>query len=335
MNKKKSILLVVDNEKWAFYNIATNFQKYLKDDFEVDIVAMERLNGNIANLFLFAQKYDLIHFFWRGLLLDLNIDFTKTYIYNLGLSVEEFIDKYIKHKNITTAVYDHKLLDTKDINEICKYIKSYYTSSTLLKNIYQKLDLNMYPDMVITDGIDLSFFKPKETRFKNIKNRTINIGWVGNSKWNGEYDHKGLNTIIKPVIEELISDGYNLNLHLADSNDRLRNRKEMAEYYNEIDLYICCSINEGTPNPILESFACGIPVITTDVGIVRDLFGPKQEPYIMEERSKEELKKKILLFIDNLDDVEAISLENLKQIKKWSWKYKAQDFKKFIEKVLK
>ena len=159
MNKKKSILLVVDNEKWAFYNIATNFQKYLKDDFEVDIVAMERLNGNIANLFLFAQKYDLIHFFWRGLLLDLNIDFTKTYIYNLGLSVEEFIDKYIKHKNITTAVYDHKLLDTKDINEICKYIKSYYTSSTLLKNIYQKLDLNMYPDMVITDGIDLKILK--------------------------------------------------------------------------------------------------------------------------------------------------------------------------------
>lgn len=335
MNKKKSILLVVDNEKWAFYNIAINFQKQLENDFDIDIVAIERLNGNIANLFLFAQKYDLIHFFWRGLLLDINIDFTKTYIYNLGLSVHEFIDKYVRNKVITTAVYDHKLLDAEEINEYCKYIKGYYTSSTLLKNIYKQLDLDMYPAMVITDGIDLTLFKPKKNRFKNIKNRTINIGWVGNSKWNGEYDHKGLNTIIKPVVEELISEGYNLNLHLADSNERLRNREEMVQYYNEIDLYICCSINEGTPNPILESFACGIPVITTDVGIVRDLFGSKQIPYIMGERSKDELKKKILMFLDNLDSVEEISLENLKQIKKWSWKYKAQDFKKFVEKVLK
>lgn len=335
MNKKKSILLVVDNEKWAFYNIAINFQKQLEKDYDIDIVAIERLNGNIANLFLFAQKYDLIHFFWRGLLLDLDIDFTKTYIYNLGLSVHEFIDKYVRNKVITTAVYDHKLLDAEEINEYCKYIKGYYTSSTLLKNIYKQLDLDMYPAMVITDGIDLTLFKPKKNRFKNIKNRTINIGWVGNSKWNGEYDHKGLNTIIKPVVEELISDGYNLNLHLADSNERLRDREEMVQYYNEIDLYICCSINEGTPNPILESFACGIPVITTDVGIVRDLFGSKQIPYIMKERSKDELKKKILMFLDNLDSVEEISLENLKQIKSWSWKYKAQDFKKFVEKVLK
>lgn len=335
MNNKKSILLVVDNEKWAFYNIAINFQKQLEKDYDIDIVAIERLNGNIANLFLFAQKYDLIHFFWRGLLLDLDIDFTKTYIYNLGLSVHEFIDKYVRNKVITTAVYDHKLLDAEEINEYCKYIKGYYTSSTLLKNIYKQLDLDMYPAMVITDGIDLTLFKPKKNRFKNIKNRTINIGWVGNSKWNGEYDHKGLNTIIKPVVEELISDGYNLNLHLADSNERLRDREEMVQYYNEIDLYICCSINEGTPNPILESFACGIPVITTDVGIVRDLFGSKQIPYIMKERSKDELKKKILMFLDNLDSVEEISLENLKQIKSWSWKYKAQDFKKFVEKVLK
>lgn len=335
MNKKKSILLVVDNEKWAFYNIAINFQKQLEKDYDIDIVAIERLNGNIANLFLFAQKYDLIHFFWRGLLLDLNIDFTKTYIYNLGLSVHEFIDKYVRNKVITTAVYDHKLLDAEEINEYCKYIKGYYTSSTLLKNIYKQLALDMYPAMVITDGIDLTLFKPKKNRFKNIKNRTINIGWVGNSKWNGEYDHKGLNTIIKPVVEELISDGYNLNLHLADSNERLRDREEMVQYYNEIDLYICCSITEGTPNPILESFACGIPVITTDVGIVRDLFGSKQIPYIMKERSKDELKKKILMFLDNLDSVEEISLENLKQIKSWSWKYKAQDFKKFVEKVLK
>lgn len=331
----KKILLVVDNENWAFYNIASNFQKELKNVFDIDIVAMERLNGNVADLFILAKDYDLIHIFWRGLLLDFDIDFTRTYIYNMGLSVDEFVGCYVKNKIITTAVYDHKLLDEDTINNYSKYIKDYYTSSTLLKKEYEKLKLEKYPSTVITDGIDLNLFKPIEKRFENIKKRTVIIGWVGNSKWDGNNDHKGLNTIIRPAIEQLIKEGYNIKLEVADSSVKLRNREEMVEYYNGIDLYVCCSISEGTPNPILESFACGIPVITTDVGIVRDLFGAKQEKYIMKERTVNELKQKIIYFLNNLDKVEEISSENIKRIKKWSWKYKAKDFKEFIEKVLK
>ena len=335
MKKDTKILLVVDNEKWAFYNIATNFQRELKGQLDIDIIAIDRLNGNVADLFLLAQKYDLIHLFWRGILLDFDIDFTQSYIYNMGLSKEEFIDKFVRTKVITTAVYDHKLLDEENINAYTKYTKAYYTSSTLLKKLYEELPLDQYPSAVITDGVDLNLFKPKKDRFKDIKKRPVTIGWVGNSKWDGANDHKGLNTIIKPAVEELIKDGYNIKLHLADSNVQLRSREEMAVYYDEIDLYVCCSINEGTPNPILESFACGIPVITTDVGIVRDLFGPKQKKYIMKERSVEELKKKIMEFLNNLEEVEELSKENLKKIEKWSWKYKAADFKKFVEKALK
>ena len=69
----------------------------------------------------------------------------------------------------------------------------------------------------------------KETEYKDIKKRPIYIGWVGNSKWNGDYDHKGLNTIIKPAIEEMINEGYNIKLHLADSTIKLRTREEMVE----------------------------------------------------------------------------------------------------------
>ena len=55
----------------------------------------------------------------------------------------------------------------------------------------------------------------------------------------------------------------------------------------------------------------------------------------MKERSVEELKKKIIEFLNNLEEVEELSKENLKKIEKWSWKYKAADFKKFVEKAMK
>ena len=67
----------------------------------------------------------------------------------------------------------------------------------------------------------------------------------------------------------------------------------MPDYYAQIDVYVCASKEEGTPNPILEAMACGVPVISTDVGVVRQLFGDKQQEFILAERSVAELAKKI------------------------------------------
>lgn len=335
MENKQKILLVVDTEDWCFFNIASNFQKQLKH-MHLDIVSITAFDHLIANVFLFAKDYDVIHFFWRGYYNHLSDGYAQTYIYNLGLSFDEFIEKYVKPKTITTAVYDHKFLEEDFINDFSQYVKAYYTSSKLLKDEYSKLNLDLQPSTVIADGVNTKFFKPKKNRFKDIKKRPLVIGWVGNSKWKGkEEDHKGLNTIIKPVVEELIKEGYNLELFLADSNIKMRTTEEMAEYFNELDLYVCASLSEGTPNPILESFSCGIPVITTNVGIVGELFGEKQKEYILKERSKKELKKKIIQFIENIDDIEELSKENLKQIKTWDWKYKALQFEQFIYEIQK
>ncbi|GAA0230353.1 glycosyltransferase [Haladaptatus pallidirubidus] len=46
--------------------------------------------------------------------------------------------------------------------------------------------------------------------------------------------------------------------------------EEMADYYNAADVLLLPSKSEGSPNSVKEAMACNLPVVTTDVGDVRD-----------------------------------------------------------------
>jgi len=47
--------------------------------------------------------------------------------------------------------------------------------------------------------------------------------------------------------------------------------EKMPDWYAGIDMLICASRNEGTPNPVLEACAMGLPVISTPVGLVPEI----------------------------------------------------------------
>lgn len=343
-SNKKKIAIVYDVDGWAFSNIAKEIKKYLSNDFDIDIFPVSVFEDNIIKLILLADRYDLVHCLWRGLLSCLDYEYARGYIYNMGLTFEEFMDKYYSKTNITTSVYDHTFLDKENFEStksFAKYAKNYTTSSTILRDIYNKLDIDKKPMAVISDGVDTTKFKPANLeRFKleNIQNRKIKIGWVGNSEFTDSYgdsDLKGVRKIIKPVLEELIKEGYPIELKFADRKEGYIPHDKMPDYYNSIDVYVCASKNEGTPNPVLESMASGVPIISTNVGIVRDAFGEKQKGFILKERSKQELKNKLITLLNKKELFEELSEENLKQIKEWTWEKKCNQFKEFFEKNLK
>ena len=50
-------------------------------------------------------------------------------------------------------------------------------------------------------------------------------------------------------------------------------QRDMPPVYQCLDMVVLTSLNEGTPVSLIESMATGTPVVSTDVGGVRDLFG--------------------------------------------------------------
>lgn len=331
---KKKIALVVDADNWAFANIAKNVKKNLLENYDFKIIPIVNLDNNLPRVYISAQDCDLIHFFWRGNIIgDEDANF-KAIVEDLGYSLNDFKKIYM-NKPITTAVYDHLFLEkdedlTKKIFSKCK---KYYVSSNILKNIYNKLDLKYHTDLVITDGVDLEKFYPKNLeRFENISERNIKIGWVGNSAWaNDIEDFKGVNTILKPVIKELQDEGYPIEEYFADRQVRMIPHDQMIDYYSMIDVLICTSKCEGTPNPVLEAMACGIPVISTKVGIVPEVFGKKQSEFILKERTKECLKENIKRLIADTSNFKKLSEENIKNIKNWTWEEISKKFQMFFD----
>lgn len=334
--QKKKIALIIDTENWAFDNIAHQVKKNL-DCYDIDIIPGRIFKGNMAKLFIFCQNYDLIHFIWRGYISLLDREEMYSYIESLGMTTEEFKEKFIYNKKISFSVCDELYLEGEEkwrTDKILEYTDKYFVTSKRLCDIYSKL--NKKPMMIIHDGVDLNNYKPQNLeRFENVTN--INVGWVGNSKFKGsdnDCDMKGVEGVIKPAIKELQDEGYKIELKLADRNIKMIEQKDMPNFYNSLELYVCASKAEGSPLTVLEAMAMGIPVISTNVGIVEEAFGDCQKNYILQERSKECLKEKIKYLISNNSEFKKLSQENLESIKKWDWKIISEQYKEFFDKVL-
>ncbi len=335
----KKIALVIDTEDWAFANIARNIKENLLNYYQFKIIPIANLENNVVKVLIEADDCDLIHFFWRGVILQINSKEYQEYLKSINKDVNKFNKRYLSNKVITTNVPDHLFLEEDKIDitkEIFSKCSNYYVSSKKLLNLYNNLDIEYSPYGVISDGINLNIFYPKrENKFKNIYNRKIKIGWVGNSAWNNSNeDYKGVNTILKPAINELIEEGYPIETCFADKQEGMIPHDKMVDYYDSIDILVCSSKQEGTPLPILEAMACGNIIVSTNVGIVQEALGKKQSNFILKERTKDCLKEKLVELINQRELFEELSKENLERIKKYDWKIISKKLKNFYDDAL-
>lgn len=319
---KAKIAIIADIPNWSFDIIAQLLKKELSYKFDIDIFyCVNEFNKDLFSILEKTKQYDVIHFLARKLLMQFEDEEFRNKVEKSGYIYEEYMGQVVK--KITTCVYDHLAINDHvvDYTKIYRlYSKEYIVCSKKLDEIYSNISNCPKPWAEIRDTIDTNLFIPENLeRFEkqNIINRPLIIGWVGNSKWNrkseNDVDYKGLKTILEVAIRELQQEGYEIISHYADVNDRYRNSYEMQKYYSEIDIYICVSLIEGTPRPLLEAMSCGVPIITTDVGVANEVLGKMQKEYILPQRTVDELKEKIKYLYNNREILKQLSTENIKE----------------------
>jgi glycosyltransferase involved in cell wall biosynthesis len=215
-------------------------------------------------------------------------------------------------------------------------LDGYSVSSQRLYAIYASLPGYPPPTAVLEDGVDLDLFAPRRPgRSPGSRDHGLVIGWVGNSAWNEAIeDFKGVHTILRPALRLLQERGIDVRESFADRQERFIPHDQMPAYYARIDVLVCTSSVEGTPNPVLEAMASGVPVVTTDVGIVPQAFGPLQQRFILSERTIPALVDRLAELARHRSLLRELSRENLDQVREWGWDRKALGFRDFFDLVL-
>ncbi|MDM1674039.1 glycosyl transferase family 1, partial [Escherichia coli] len=208
------------------------------DPYDFTIIPTEIID-NISQVIMMTKNHDITHFFWRE---SLRLIYDECYInYNRAIGFDElsFKKQYLDGRIITSSVYDHLFLDEQAIklrktfyNDL---ITAYTVSSSKLYDIYSSIAEYPNPSVLAEDGVDLKLFYPLDLeRFDNIESRTLRVGWAGNSKWAGEVeDFKGYHSLLKPAVEQLQSEGLNIELVLADRQLGFIPHDEMVNYYSQ------------------------------------------------------------------------------------------------------
>jgi len=92
---------------------------------------------------------------------------------------------------------------------------------------------------------------------------------------------------------------------------------EIATQLRRADVFVLPSLNEGMSNSVLEAMACGLPIITTNVGGSSELI--KENGFITEKQSVEQLRKAICFYKENREIIERHSQASLTAAMNFEW----------------
>jgi glycosyltransferase involved in cell wall biosynthesis len=339
---RQRLALVPDVRNWAFDHIARNMTRPLSDGCDVEVFYLRDYKDYpqlYLDLFMGEHPFDLIHFFWRESLTAL-FDPANLHRVVQGLPPDQQ-DQFlwnVARTTKTTSVYDHLFLgpDEKETAQrrSLALADAYTVSSPRLEKIYQAQWPLPPPAFMLPDAVDLTRFKPGPLGRQGRPGQDVHVGWTGNSAW-GEpgRDHKGLKTIFRPALERLQREGHPVRSVVQDRQETWISQEHMPEFYDALDVYVCASLSEGTPNPVLEAMACGLPVLSTDVGIVRSAFGPLQREFLVQDRQSPEFYEKLRRLVTDPDLRRRLSEENLESIKAWSWKQRGSQWLAFFSRA--
>lgn len=252
--------------------------------------------------------------------------------------------KYVKHDEVNynqDLLYIHspdispahaltipKLARGKGVKVIGAYAGSPVFWKSLVPRIYSHSDLIVtispqtyefaklnypkeQPIVFLPESIDTKFFKPKNWNRMGEKKELV-VGWAGGA-------HKKIKRTY--LLDQL---DFPVTIKSDWKEQRINNvtnLEGMKPFYKSIDVLVITSLSECMPRVALEAMACGIPVISTDVGGMRMLIDKEFiVPVNPESSCVDEINARLQLLYKYPVLRQAVAKRNRAWIEKyWSW----------------
>jgi teichuronic acid biosynthesis glycosyltransferase TuaC len=182
--------------------------------------------------------------------------------------------------------------------------------------------------VVLRNGVDFDLFRPLD---RNICRNYLNIGGTTLLSVGKLIECKGHHIAIEAITRLpdtnliIIGDGQlehplkKLAMSLGVSS-RVRftgalHHETLPYYYNAADAVVLASKREGLPNVLLESVACGTPVVATSVGGIPEIFDTPEAGVLIKERTSDSLTAAIKELLENRPD----PANTCEYAKRFSW----------------
>ena len=94
---------------------------------------------------------------------------------------------------------------------------------------------------------------------------------------------------------------------------------ELVLYYQQSDCFLLTSYREGTPTAILEAMACGLPIVTSNVGGIDNVISDVTNGFVINSFDKKDYIEKILILKNDLELRKKIFQFNQNLALKYKW----------------
>ncbi len=273
------VLLIPDEPHWALDKNARDLVKYNRSDIQLDICYFKDFTKDEGR---YRRSYDLLFPMYMGLffaMLRWGIPAD-----NVATGIRSF-HRWDRGRTLPPGY------NVRPPRRVLRRLRKAVLVNTHCRKLWHIFSPHL-PVVHTKYTCDLGVFFPERTSARTEK---LVVGWAGSL---GNHPGKrGFHDLIKPICNDL--PGIELKVQ-AKEHDFITDDNRMREFYNSLDLYICASRSEGTPRPLLESAACGVPAITTDVGIVPELVVDGVNGFIVE-RTPEAIRRKLEWAAKNRD----------------------------------
>ena len=240
--------------------------------------------------------------------------------------------------NLFKNTFDFNFEATR--NELIEYEISDYivVPSNFVKKTFLEKGINPEKIFVNPYGVNLADFKRVE--IKKDKFRIIFAGLAS--------IQKGFHYLIEAM--ELLKN-YNIELwHVGDISNEIKNfdyikpnirylgskpQNELFKYYNNCDIFVLPSIQDGFGMVILQAMACGLPVIcSTNTGIENVLTKNGEEGFIIPIRDPNAIVERVLELYNDKELRTKMGHKALKKVQNgFSWDDYGSRYIDFLKKI--